>query len=311
MKPCAFSTLAILSSIFLLHSGAAHAQSCGLHSVPLAAPENARTLVLGADLRSAALAGWAGSAGSELRGRFSEIAFQARFSAAGPWSMGWEWPLAILRLGETTRVGFGNPGAYAEYRISAGSRSLFALGAHAGLPLGNRYDGIAGDHFMGAVYATLARVSAGMHLSGTIGTRMALPWMADHGAAAHTADPPAASDSSRQAHAAAASSGIAGMSLGNPHENWELIYRAAVRRDIAAGRFAVLFALEGQRVLSEPMGMGRIAEQGESAARDFLTGESALYCSFGTTEISPHLRIPLSASQRAGWGLGVRISERY
>jgi hypothetical protein len=304
MKPCVSSTLlAFLASIFLLRSGAVYAQSCGLHSVPLAAPESAQTLVLGADLRSAGLAGWAGSAGSELRGRFSEIAFQARLSTAGPWSMGWEWPLAILRLGEITRVGFGNPGAYAEYRISAGSRSLLALGAHAGLPLGNRYDGIASDHFMGAIYATLARVSAGMHWSGTIGSRMALPWMVDRMNATDAAP--------SHAHNAADPSGIAGMSLGNPHENWELMYRGAVRRESATGRLAILFAVEGQRVLGEPMGMGRVANEGESAARDFLTGESALSCSFGTTEFSPHVRIPLSASQRAGWGLGLRISERY
>lgn len=314
MNPNVTSALLASALCIFLPPSAAIAQSCGLHSVPLSAPDGARTLVLGADLRSAGLAGSRASDGREIRGRLSEIAFQARFNAEGPWSVGWEWPLAILRLDETTRVGFGNPGGYAEYRIPAGSRPLsgplpgpfIAFGAHAGLPLGDQNDGIASGHFMGAVYATLARVSAGMLWNGTLGTRMALPWMAGH-----KEDGDAASDPSLHAHA----SGFGGMSLDNPHENWELIYRGAVRREIGAGRWtgrlSVLVALEGQHVLSEPIEMGRVAEEDGNAARDFITGESVLSVSFGATEYSPHLRIPMTESRRAEWGLGVRISQRY
>lgn len=248
---------------------------------------------VGGSLRRTAIEN-AGDAGS-----YSEIGLEARYASEGRWTLGLQWPFAILNLRNAIHVGMGNPAVDAEIRIPFGAARL-AAGAQLGLPLGTFADGLANDHFMGTLYASLTREAGGLAWNGTLGSGMMLPWMDGHGTGM---DHAAAEGGS---HAEAPPS-LSGQSLGNPHGNWELLYRLAAAKALGA-RTTLIAALDGQHVLGESMPMPMAGSGSAGEGRDFLTAELALPFTLGAGRSSPYLQMPVSPERRTGWTVGMRAS---
>ncbi|MDB5106406.1 MAG: hypothetical protein JWP91_4095 [Fibrobacteres bacterium] len=277
---------------------------CALHSRRLPAARTPGSLELGFDVSGGSVRQGGRS------GTYSEIGLETRYDLDGRWAFGLDWPLAMARLTGSTRMGIGSPALEAEYATPLGAVTRLGLGAQLAFPLKGlpllegMTDGMAREHFMAASYASLSRSWAGMLWNGTLGTTMVFPRMAthagmDHAGMNHGAMDPEAMDQGQAAGSAMPEPApMDVLSLGNPHENSELSYRMAVRRELAVDRLSLILALDGQHVLGDPMVQG--------TERDFLIVEIDLPFTSGRITLSPHLAMPVSPDERTPWMFGLR-----
>jgi hypothetical protein len=275
-----FARLWLFAAILPTAMAAPARAACALHSVPIRTEGRPASLAIGASLRSIAME----RAGTP--GTYTELAMEARYAAEGHWSLGLEWPVGVLRLREDARTGIGNPSFQAEYRFNLGEAASLGLGGQASAPLGNSSEGSAGDRFMGAAYASLTRTFPAWLCNATAGVSAMLPPMRlDHSTMDHGDGAPA----SGQVY-----------SIGNPHENMEILYRLTARKRIMDDLASFSLALDGQHVVGETMVPG--------SGSDFLAVELGLPLSFGATSLYPHAQIPVSDSKRMEWNLGLKAS---
>ncbi|MDB5047424.1 MAG: hypothetical protein JWO30_495 [Fibrobacteres bacterium] len=283
----AFALAAFLGLISAPAAGA----GCGLHSVPILSGNAPEAVELGGSFRRTAVEYGGGP------GVYSEIGVTARFSTGGRWAFGLQWPLAILSLRDSMYAGMGNPTVDAEIHFLPGPGTRLGLGAQVELPLGDLADGLASRHFMGTAYASATKSWEGVILNGTAGMSMMSPWMNRDGEGM---------DHAAMQGASASGSSLAGRSLGNPHDNLEMIYRIAFRKNLGPGPAAVAAALDGQHVLGASMRTaGDMAGPGDTG-RDFAAVEIGLPLAWGARTLSPYVQVPVSSARRIEWSLGMR-----
>jgi hypothetical protein len=296
-----FKSRALLLLIALAVFGAAEAFACGLDHCPRpkAGPKDRASL--GWSLEHVDL----GSRAPDSR--YTQGAFHLRLPFGDGWRLGGHLPFGYLRTADIGHWGMGNPMVYGEKSLAwtrAGRgfedgrpsfRQSLSLGLQVELPLGDDADGIASGHAMAMPYLTYTLQGSRLRTQVSAGFSAQIPDGHSHGHEAEAEGAHAGHAGHDHVVASALQPALPAIEV-NPHDPYELLYKAALSLPLAAGRLIPEAGVYGQRVLFSD----------RDSSLDFITAEAALGIrAAGDLVFKPRLRRQLLSPGRFDWSLGM------
>jgi hypothetical protein len=220
-----------------------------------------------------------------LEGRFTQGAFHLRYPMGTHFALGGHLPFGYLRGSADGHWGLANPMAYAEGAARPSPAHTLTAGLQVEMPFGDSHSGIASEHSMAMPYASYAFRTRRIATLVSTGFSAQLPGGHSHGGT--------------DAHAGHAGyEGPAERALeANPHEPYEVLWRAGISAPVEALRIEPEAYLYGARVAF-----------GDGVAEDPMVAGAALTVRLGRAlQVKPRWERPLAGTPRFAWTTALEV----